>query len=234
MPSVFDPSEQHDDLDAKLVAGLERLGQALRSLQRDEAQRHGLSPLQLQLLIQLRHQVGSDRRVTSMAERFDVRSPTISDAVATLIAKGLAERRPSAHDRRVGELAPTEAGSALAAQADGWAEGVRRRLEAEPPAAKRASYALVTSLIAALFDEGVLSVARLCRTCRYLEVAPAVPAPAVPAPAVPAPAVPAMATGAPFRCGLLQLDMDEEALRLDCPEHEVAPAAPAPSSGPPG
>ena len=214
MPSVFDPSEQHDDLDAKLVAGFERLGQALRSLQRDEAQRHGLSPLQLQLLIQLRHQGGSDRRVTSMAERFDVRSPTISDAVGTLIDKGLAERRPSAHDRRVGELAPTEAGNTLAAQADGWAEGVRRLLEAESPAVKRASYALVTSLIAALFDEGVLSVARLCRTCRYLEVEPS--------------------TGAPFRCGLLQLDLDEEALRLDCPEHEVARVSPARPSGHPG
>jgi hypothetical protein len=72
-------------------------------------------------------------------------------------------------------------------------------------------YALVTSLIAALFDTGVLSVARLCRTCRYLEVEPA--------------------TGAPFRCGLLQLDLDEEALRLDCPEHEVASASPTGAGG---
>lgn len=202
MASVFDPSRQHGDLDAKLVAGLERLGQALRSLQRNEAQRHGLSPLQLQLLIQLHHGGQTDGRVSAMADRFDVRSPTISDAVATLIDKGLAERRPSASDRRVREIVPTAAGVALVARADGWAEDLRRTLGAMPKAAKLASYDLVTSLLAALFDQGVVSVARLCRTCRFLEVAPA--------------------TGAPYRCGLLRTDMQAEALRLDCPEHEVA------------
>jgi len=206
MASVFDPSEQHDDLDAKLVAGLERLGQALRSMLRAEALRHGLSPLQLQLLIQIRHHDRSDNRVTAMAERFDVRSPTISDAVGALVDKGLAERRPSASDGRVHELAPTHAGVALVARADGWAEDLRRTLDAHPPAAKLASYDLVTSLIAALFEQGVVSVARLCRTCRFLEVAPA--------------------TGAPFRCGLLQMDMHAEALRLDCPEHERATDTP--------
>jgi len=206
MASVFDPSEQHDDLDGKLIAGLERLGQALRSMLRAEAQRHGLSPLQLQLLIQLRHHARPDNRVTAMAERFDVRSPTISDAVGTLVDKGLAERHPSASDGRVHELTPTDAGVALVAHADGWAEDLRRTLVAHPAATKLASYDLVTSLIAALFDQGVVSVARLCRTCRFLEVAPT--------------------TDAPFRCGLLRMDMEAEALRLDCPEHEQPTDAP--------
>ena len=205
MPSVFDVSEQHDDLDAKLVAGFERLGQALRSLQRAEAQRQGLSPLQLQLLIQLRHHGRAEGRVTALAERFDVRSPTISDAVNALVGKGLAERRPSSRDRRAGEVVPTDAGAALADRADGWAEDLRRALGAVPPAERRASYRVVTTLLAALFDQGVLSVARLCRTCRFLEIEPA--------------------TGAPFRCGLLQLDLQEEALRLDCPEHEARQGA---------
>ena len=203
MSSVFDPSEQHGDLDAKLVAGFERLGHALRTLQRAEAQRHGLSPLQLQLLIHLRHHGRADGRVTALAERFDVRSPTISDAVNALEAKGLVERRPSPSDRRSGEVVPTSAGVSLVDHAEGWAEDVRHALSAAPVADRRASFRLVSALLATLFDRGTLSVARLCRTCRYLETAPA--------------------SGAPFRCALLELDLQEESLRLDCPEHEARP-----------
>lgn len=210
MASVFDPSQQHDDLDAKLIAGIERLGHALRSMLRSEAQRHGLSPLQLQLLIQLRHGDRADGRVGAMAERFDVRSPTISDAVAALVDKGLAERQPAASDRRARDLVPTDAGIALVDRTDGWADDLRRALDGHDAATKRASYDLLTSLIATLFDQGVVSVARLCRTCRFLEVAPA--------------------SGAPFRCGLLRMDMEPEALRLDCPDHELL--APRPTHRP--
>ena len=41
------------DVDSKLVAALERIGQALRVQTWDKAKRHGLSPTQLQLLLRL-------------------------------------------------------------------------------------------------------------------------------------------------------------------------------------
>jgi hypothetical protein len=41
------------ELDRKLVAALERIGQAQRVLQWDQGKRHGLTPIQLQLLLRI-------------------------------------------------------------------------------------------------------------------------------------------------------------------------------------
>ena len=69
MAGTFDLEEQHWDLDAKLVAAAERLGQALRVMLRREAQRHGLSPIQLQVLVQV-GQRAYPKRVGALAARF--------------------------------------------------------------------------------------------------------------------------------------------------------------------
>jgi len=47
------PPGASPDVDAKLVAALERVGQALRVQMWDKAKRHGLSPTQLQVLLRL-------------------------------------------------------------------------------------------------------------------------------------------------------------------------------------
>ena len=53
MGSVFDLSAQHDDVDAKIVAALERLSQVFRVRLREEAWERDLSPTQAQFLIYL-------------------------------------------------------------------------------------------------------------------------------------------------------------------------------------
>lgn len=126
MPGTFDLDDQHSDLNAKVVAALERLGTALRGLLRAEARKHGLSPIQLQLLIQI-GQRAADEQVGALAERFDVTAPTVSDAVASLTAKGLVERR-AGQDRRTVLLALTERGEGVKRAAEGWADGVTRHV----------------------------------------------------------------------------------------------------------
>ncbi|HLV11304.1 MAG TPA: MarR family transcriptional regulator [Trueperaceae bacterium] len=197
MPGTFDLDQQHWDLDAKLVAAAERLGQALRALLRREARRHGLSPVQLQVLIQV-GQRAYPKRVGALAARFDVSAPTLSDAVAALEAKGLVVRRPAADDRRAVELELTAAGREVASRAEGWADGVTALAAALPTADKLQAFATLTALIAGLQAEGVVSVARMCRTCRFLREG----------------------TDTPYWCALLELPLEREDLRVDCPEHE--------------
>ncbi|HZW28967.1 MAG TPA: MarR family transcriptional regulator [Trueperaceae bacterium] len=197
MAGTFDLEEQHWDLDAKLVAAAERLGQALRVMLRREAQRHGLSPIQLQVLVQV-GQRAYPKRVGALAARFDVSAPTLSDAVAALEAKGLVRRRPGTDDRRAVELELTEDGREVAESAEGWAELARGLAAALPRESKLEAFETLTALIAGLQAEGVVTVARMCRTCRFLR----------------------QGTDTPYHCALLDLPLRRDDLRVDCPEHE--------------
>ena len=55
MSSVFDPSAQHGDVESKVVAALERLGEVFRLLLREKAQEHDLSLIPARLLVYLLH-----------------------------------------------------------------------------------------------------------------------------------------------------------------------------------
>jgi hypothetical protein len=55
------------DLDAKLAAALERVGQALRTELRQRARRQDLTPTQAQIVLRLAHDPAPRRRVGSLA-----------------------------------------------------------------------------------------------------------------------------------------------------------------------
>lgn len=232
MPGTFDLDEQHADLDAKVVAALERLGSALRGLLRTEARKHGLSPIQLQLLIQIGQRAAGEQ-VGALAARFDVTAPTVSDAVASLVAKGLVERREGV-DRRTVLLALTPQGEEVKLAAEGWADGVRAHVASLSPTARYATFDSLTALIERLQDDGVVTLARMCRTCRFLRrVSAAEPGGAPEGGGVSEAegavagegALQGQAAGeapsgsAPYWCALLELPLKNEELRLDCPDH---------------
>jgi DNA-binding MarR family transcriptional regulator len=190
------------DLDTKLVAALERLGQALRVELRDLAMDEGLSPTQAQIVLRLAAERSPQRRVGALAAALDVSQPTISDAVASLERKRLLERRPAAGDARVATLALTARGRAVAGRLAAWDERARAELERLPRHARQETLTLLLDLIAGLQRAGVVGVARTCPTCRFFRFQ----------------ARPGAAR--PHRCALLDVALAPDDLRLDCPEHE--------------
>ena len=203
MPGVFDLSEQHGDVDSKLTAGLERLAQALRVMLWDEAKREGLSPIQVQILVHLKYHAAEERRVGALAAHFDLTKPTVSDAVKALDTKGLIQRTADPRDARASVLTLSETGKAVAQRAEQWAEPARDTLAHLDTDAKQDTLLLVMSLIEKLQEAGVITVARMCLTCRFLETNPR--------------------AAAPYYCGLLERPLREPDLRIDCPEHEGSP-----------
>jgi DNA-binding MarR family transcriptional regulator len=193
------------DLDTKLVAALERVGQALRVELRERAMDEGLSPTQAQILLRLASEQ-SGRRVGALAAALDVRQPTISDAVAALERKGLIERHPDAGDARAAALVLTAQGRAVGGRIGAWDERARAELRRLPRQARQASLTLLLDLIAGLQEAGVVGVARTCPTCRFFrfQVRPG--------------------TARPHRCALLDMPLGPGDLRLDCPEHEQSAA----------
>jgi DNA-binding MarR family transcriptional regulator len=187
------------DIDAKLVAALERVGQALRVQMWDAAKQHGLSPTQLQVLLRLSTDPPARRRIGVLAGELDITHPTVSDAVAVLRRKGLVDRDPAS---RRATLSLSTRGRALADRLAGWDERTRGQLAHLPVADKDAMLRLLLDLIAGLQRTGAITVARMCVTCRFFR-RDAHPG-----------------TIRPHHCALVDAPMGASELRIDCAEHE--------------
>jgi DNA-binding MarR family transcriptional regulator len=187
------------DIDAKLVAALERIGQALRVQMWDTAKQHGLSPTQLHVLLRLATDPPARRRIGVLARELDVTHPTVSDAVAVLRRKGLVDRDPAS--RNAG-LSLSARGRAVADALADWDERTRAQLAELPSADKHATLRLLLDLIAGLQRSGAITVARMCVTCRYFR-RDAHPD-----------------SSRPHHCSLVDAPMGTGDLRVDCAEHE--------------
>ncbi len=198
--SAFDPERQHGDVGKKLVASLERLGQTLRVLIWEQAQAHGLSPIQIQVLIFLLHHNDRLARVTQLAREFGLTAPTVSDAISALDAKGLISKATD-DDRRSLILKLTPAGRRMADRLSGWADTLEIAIESIPAEEKQTALTCLMKLIEVLQRSGIVTVARMCLNCRFF--AP-------------------NTTGStePHYCNLLKKPLAEADLRIDCPEHE--------------
>ncbi|MGH3319650.1 MAG: MarR family winged helix-turn-helix transcriptional regulator [Streptosporangiaceae bacterium] len=196
-------------LDRTLADALERVGQGMRVLLHDAARGHGMSPLQAQLLLRIAREPLSAREVGVLARLLDITQPTASDALAALRRKGLIERTTCGYDRRRATLAPTSLGRAVAGELRGWDERAVAALAAHPRAEKEDLLELLLGLIARLQRDGVVTVARMCVTCRFFRPERHAGAPA------------------PHHCALLDLPLAPADLRVDCPDHQPLTDAPA-------
>jgi DNA-binding MarR family transcriptional regulator len=201
------PSQQHwcdvgaSDLDSKLVAAMERVGQALRVRQGVVARNEGLTPLQLRLVLFLSKRPAAGRTVGLAANDLDLTRATVSDAVNTLANKGLLSKQASPSDRRVVHLHLTQMGKELASRQESWHEVFESAASQFPRATREAVFLFLARLIESLHSDGVLSVARMCLTCQHLEERGG-------------------SNGkAPYYCGLLGEEKGPAGLKIDCATH---------------
>jgi DNA-binding MarR family transcriptional regulator len=193
----------HEHVAAKAAAGLERIGQAFRVLSVRQAQEHGLSPIQLQLLLRLAVDPPERRRPGVLAREFDVSPASLSDSLAALERKRLIERRRLHGDRRGFSLTLSPSGRRLARQSQALAEPVEQAVGQLPAEQQLALLQSLYALIAELQHAGVVTVARMCITCRHFR--------------------PDVHSGPqPHHCALLDMPLAARSLRIDCPEHERA------------
>lgn len=204
MDSVFEPSCQHKDVESKIVVSLERLSQVFRVLLREEAQEHGLSPIQARFLVHLLFHDVEFRRVGRLAEEFNLTRATVSDAVGSLEGKGLIYREPWPEDGRVVTLRLTPVGEKVAAELSTWANTVKEHLTVSSPEEKEILMRFLMRLIASLQRSGVITVSRMCVTCRFFRQGEH------------------PGSDSPHHCALLDAPLANHDLRIDCPEHELA------------
>ncbi len=202
MSSSFDVKQQHLEVESKIVAALERLSQAFRVLLWEKTKSHQLSPIQVQFLVFLLYHPSSQSTISHLAKEYTLTPATVSDAISTLEGKKLVARERGVHDRRVAYIALTQDGKKTARKLASWAEVVRASVAQFPAEEKLVVMKFLMRLIASLQQAGVITLARMCVTCRFFqpETHPN--------------------SRAPHHCGLMNKPLAETELRLDCPEHD--------------
>lgn len=198
------PLGSREGVDPKLLAAIDRLGQALRVQTGQVARTHGLTSLQFQLLMRLRVDPPERRRVGALAAEFDVTLPTVSDAISTLERKGLVGRAPDPSDGRGVRIVLTQRGHEVAEAADAWQVRAQRILGYVSVRDKERALGFLMGLIAELHREGLVSVARMCVTCRFFREDQG-------------------QVEGTHRCAILDIELGPGDLRVDCPDHEGLP-----------
>jgi DNA-binding MarR family transcriptional regulator len=193
-----------DDLDQRLTGALERMGHVTRTMILRQAYAEGVSPLQHQLLLRVRAMAGR-ARVSDLAVELDVSQATVSEALSTLRRKELVEKAQDPADRRNTVYSVTPAGEELHTRLMTWDGPLTRSLGSVADEDKATALRVVLGLVADLHDDGVVSVARTCLTCRFFDPDGG-------------------RTSSPYRCTLLAVYFADAQLRVDCPEHEPRPS----------
>jgi len=201
LPSIFDVTHQHQDVDSKIAAALERLSQAFRVLLWEKNKTCNLSPLQIQFLVYLLYHAAEQCTVGQLAREFTLTPATVSDAITTLEEKGLVTRERWETDRRVAFVSLTADGKRTARKLSTWANVIQENIAKFDGAEKVVVMKFLMQLIESLQQAGVITVARMCITCKFFQPN----------------AHPRSAS--PHHCQLLDKPLADAKLRLDCAEH---------------
>lgn len=187
-----------------LAAGLEKISLAMKSRTWRREGRAGLGPLQRQVLTLLRAQPNQSAQVSAIAEELVVRLPTASEAVATLERKRLVKRRRSMRDGRIVTVELTAKGARACAPAVGMPNQLATATGALSLTEQVAFLKGLMKVIRTLQEQGEISVARMCISCRYFR--------------------PHQYDDAaePHHCDYVNASFGDQALRLECAEYEPA------------
>jgi DNA-binding MarR family transcriptional regulator len=205
MESVFNLATQHQAVDSKIVAALERLSQVFRILLWEQAKEHNLSPIQIQFLVYLLYHQQERAffcRVSQLAREFDLTQATVSDAVKSLEEKNLIHREPYPDDKRIFTLRLTPQGRQLALKLSTWANVIKEHLAQFCPKEQETVLKFLMQLIASLQRAGIITISRMCIICKFFQP-DAHPG-----------------TDSPHHCKLIDKPLVNSELRIDCPDHE--------------
>jgi DNA-binding MarR family transcriptional regulator len=191
--------ERHHGLDAKVIAALDRVGDALHVLARRAAEQYDLSSTQLRVLAWLYTGPPPPARSTALARELNVADPTVSDAIAALVRKDLVVRRRDAGDRRSHQLVLTSAGRRTATRISRWTAPAEIAASHLDRAETEQLLDTLVQLIAKLHQAHLLPISRTCSTCAQLQTLETQPR--------------------SYRCSFYNTDMAVAELRVDCAEH---------------
>ena len=198
--SDFDTTHQNRSTESKIVASLERISQAFRVLLWQESKEFSLTPIQVQVLIFLLHHSKEKRKVSHLANEFNMTKATISDTVKTLAKKNLICKEYGQHDTRSYIINLTDKGKDVAEKTSFFTKEIRTPIDNLHQDDKENLLLSLLNIIRHLNKSEVITVQRMCSTCSYYQP---------------------LENGQKHFCKLLNQNLHVTDLRVDCPDHEL-------------
>jgi DNA-binding MarR family transcriptional regulator len=163
------PDLPQDSLPQRVVIGLNKIGMAIKSHAWQDALPQGLTPTQGQILALLRAKGAVGVRLSTIANELGVTAATTSDAVTTLVEKGLVQKKKAVDDGRAIALALTAAGRQVAEQAAGWSDFMMDAVSELSQMEQEVFLRGLIKMIRKLQEQRLISMARMCVNCEYFQ-----------------------------------------------------------------
>lgn len=197
--SVFDLDHQNSSIESKIIASLERISQAFRVLLWNESKEFSLSPIQVQVLIFLLYHSDQKRKVSYLADEFNLTKATISETIKTLEQKKLITKVTEQHDTRSYIIHLTDKGKDVAEQTSLFTKQIQVPIDELHSNDKENLLLSLLDIIRHLNKAGVITKQRMCFTCHFYK---------------------ANENGHEHFCGLLNTKLADTELRIDCVDHK--------------
>lgn len=195
--STFNPAQQEKDISSKIVAGMERVSEVFKILLWEKAKLVGLSPIQIQILIFIAFHKQKLCNVSHLAKEFNVTKPTVSDAVRVLDKRGYIVKDFSSSDSRSYSISLSDLGNDIISQTYDFSNPLKKQVDSFSQSELESLFGTLSQLIYKLNRNGILSVQRTCYGCKFYEK-----------------------QQESDYCNLLQKELLNQEIRLDCPEYE--------------
>lgn len=195
---------QNDPIRQRVVAGLNKIGLAIKSQTWEKASPRGLTPTQAQILVILRSTDKTSLRLKDVAEGLAVSSATACEAVSALARKGMVRNVPRGDDARATAITLTAKGRREADRVATWPDFLLEAVDALSAAEQEVFLRALIKMIKLLQDRHTIHASRMCVTCRYFR--PYVHAD----------------TRKPHHCAFVDAPFGDRHLRLDCLDYVAA------------
>lgn len=198
---MFDPGRRSGERAARVSMALLRITTAVKKVTLADSAALGLTPVQAQTLLFVRHTKSFMASMRRLAESLGTTQATAAGVVRALEERGLVARAPDERDRRVTLLRLTSSGARLCDRLEDWAGDLARSVERLDDATFDQLERGLGAVVAALRDAGLIVVSEPCRGCVHFEED--------------------ARPGArePHRCALIDRHLSEADSRKDCPDH---------------
>lgn len=165
--SFFDPHHRRTSPSARVSMALFRLSQAIKKMTQLESTPHGLSPVQVQTMLFIRHTRWDMSTVGNLAAALGTTHATAVGIVNGLLSKKYVNKKQKPDDRRVTLLQLTPEGAEVMETIGEWGDSLESALT-DIPEERLSSFEIVLgSILHTLEKRGHLAIAEPCLGCLH-------------------------------------------------------------------
>lgn len=198
--TVFELKHQQSNVDNKLVVAFEKMSEVFRVLLWNEGKALKLSPIQLQILIFIRHHASDKCKVGYLAKEFNLTKPTVSDSIKVLVEKGYIYKILDENDSRSYSVSLTSKGDKTTDRIEHYPKALQENIADISEEKKSVVLETMMELLHKLQNNGVIERQRMCFNCDHYD---------------------GDKTNT-HHCRFLKKTLTNSALRIDCPEFDIA------------